>query len=64
MSKKDVNVCPHCSARMEKKLAPLKYHGMYIGRFDAYVCPRCHRTYFTEKAYHEATNILKLYMDG
>ncbi|MEM3845819.1 MAG: hypothetical protein QXU98_08970 [Candidatus Parvarchaeota archaeon] len=52
-SKGNVNVCPNCSSIMEKKLAPFKYHGMYIGMFDAYVCPVCHRTYFTEKAYKE-----------
>jgi len=58
MSKKgNVNICPHCSSEMEKKLVPFKYHGMYIGRFDAYVCSLCHRTYFTEKAYREIMDL-------
>jgi hypothetical protein len=50
-NKGNINVCPNCSSKMEKRLAPFKYHGMYIGKFDAYVCNFCHRTYFTEKTY-------------
>ena len=38
---------------MKKTKAPFKYHGSYIGKFDAYVCIRCRRTYFTEKAYND-----------
>ncbi|MDA8054182.1 MAG: hypothetical protein M0Z77_00850 [Thermoplasmatales archaeon] len=58
MSKKgNVNICPNCSSRMERRLAPFKYHGMYIGRFDAYVCSFCHRTYFTEKTYKEVMDL-------
>lgn len=52
-NKGNINVCPNCSSRMEKRLAPFRYHGMYIGKFDAYVCNLCHRTYFTENTYKE-----------
>lgn len=53
----NIEKCPYCSSTMKKTKAPFKYHGSYIGKFDAYVCNECNRTYFTEKAYKE---IMKL----
>ncbi len=58
MGKKgNIDICPNCSSKMEKKLTPFKYHGTYIGRYDAYVCNLCHRIYFTEGAYNEIMDL-------
>jgi DNA-directed RNA polymerase subunit RPC12/RpoP len=54
VSKKgNITTCPYCSSTMKKTEAPFKYHGSYIGKFDAYVCTNCKRVYFTEKAYKD-----------
>ena len=51
--KGNITTCPYCSSKMEKTKAPFRYHGSYIGKFDAYVCTNCKRIYFTEKTYND-----------
>jgi hypothetical protein len=42
---------------MEMGTAPFRFHGSYVGKFEAYVCPRCKRVYFTENAYNDVMEI-------
>lgn len=49
----DIETCPNCSSKMKKGKAPFKFHGSYVGKFEAYICGLCGRTYFTERAYKE-----------
>jgi len=53
----DIHKCPNCSFTMKKGKAPFKFHGSYVGKFEAYICDRCGRTYFTESAYKEIMGI-------
>ena len=49
----DIDKCPNCSFTMRKGNAPFKFHGSYVGKFEAYICGKCDRTYFTESAYKD-----------
>lgn len=51
--KGDIGSCPNCLSKMRLGMAPFKYHGSYIGLFEAYICDYCNRRYFTENAYKE-----------
>lgn len=42
---------------MELKKAPFQLHGKFMGTFEAYVCPNCHRKFFTQKAFEEIMKI-------
>ena len=46
----NINECPNCGGRMQFKNAPFRYHGDYIGNFEAFLCGVCHHFYFTENA--------------
>ena len=49
----NINECPNCGGTMRLKNAPFRYHGDYIGNFEAFVCSICHHMYFTENAKDE-----------
>lgn len=53
----DINECPNCGGTMKLKEAPFRYHGSYIGNFEAYVCGVCHHMYFTENARREIMEV-------
>ena len=57
MSEGNITECPNCGSRMELKEAPFRYHGSYIGNFEAYVCGVCHHIYFTENAKKEIMEV-------
>ncbi len=54
----NVKVCPHCNIDMQLKNAPYHQNNEYIGDFEAYVCPSCHRIYYTSKGFSDMGSVL------
>lgn len=57
MVNSNLDECSYCHSKMRKKLSPFRFHGSYLGRFEAYHCSFCYRVFFTEKAYHEIMKV-------
>lgn len=46
--------CPRCLTSLQKKNAPFKMYGEYVGNFESYVCPMCNYSALTESGYDKA----------
>ena len=55
--KGNIQTCPNCNFEMRKVFAPFKFHGSYVGKFEAYKCEQCHRVYFTKRTCREIMTI-------